>query len=84
MYKVIVDFADLQDKEHVYRAGDEFPRFGFPVSEERLKELASFANKRGCPLIEKVEEETPQEEPQEELQEEPVKKTKRRVKKTEE
>ena len=56
MYKVIVDFADLQDKEHVYRAGDNFPRSGFSVSEERLKELASAANKRGYPLIKEVDE----------------------------
>lgn len=78
MYKVIVDFADLQDKEHVYRVGDEFPRSGFSVSEARTIELASAANKRGFPLIEKVEEEEPQEE-------EPVKKTtKRRTKKAEE
>lgn len=75
MYKVIVDFADLQDKEHVYRVGDEFPRSGFPVSEERLKELASFANKRGCPLIEKVKEEPKETE---------VKKTTKRRTKTKE
>lgn len=78
MYKVIVDFADLQDKEHVYRVGDEFPRSGFSASEERLTELASANNRRGVPLIEKVDEAEPQEE-------KPVKKTtKRRTKKTEE
>ena len=78
MYKVIVDFADLQDKEHVYRAGDTFPRFGFSVTEKRLKELSSSNNRRGIPLIEKVEEEKPKGE-------KPVKRaTKIKAKKSEE
>lgn len=54
MYKVIKDFADLQDKEHIYRTGDSFPRSGVEVSEDRIKELAGYANKRGVPLIEQV------------------------------
>lgn len=58
MYKVIKDFTDLTDNNHVYLAGDEFPRKGADVSEKRVAELASADNKRGEVLIEAVE--TPQ------------------------
>lgn len=54
MYKVIKHFVDLQDDNYSYSAGDEFPRRGKIVSEARLYELASSKNKRGTPLIEKV------------------------------
>lgn len=53
MWRVLVDFADLQDNGHVYRAGDEFPRGG-TVEPSRAAELASFNNRRGFPLIEEV------------------------------
>lgn len=55
MYKVVIDFADLHDKQHIYRAGDSFPRSGYEVSDERLKELSSSANRLGKPLISKVD-----------------------------
>lgn len=67
MYKVIRLFADLQDKNHIYNVGDVFPRVGVNVSEERFAELASSNNKRGVPLIERVEvqdaSETPKKTP---------------------
>lgn len=64
MYKVIKKFHDLQDATktkngmvyHEYNVGDEFPRKGMDVSEERLEELAGKENKQGVPLIELVEE----------------------------
>ena len=56
MYKVIKFFTDLHDNEHPYHIGDQFPRKGVTVTEERLKELSSDKNKQGQPLIEKVEE----------------------------
>lgn len=56
MYKVIKYFTDLQDHEHPYHVGDEFPRSGMVVSEARLEELASASNKQGVPLIELVAE----------------------------
>lgn len=56
MFKVIKFFTDIQDHDHAYRVGDEFPRKGLTVSEERLAELASPNNKRGIPLIERVGE----------------------------
>ena len=56
MYKAIKQFADLQDNNHVYKAGDIFPRKGLAVSEARLAELASSKNKQWEPLIALVEE----------------------------
>lgn len=54
-YKVIKDFKDLQDKGHVYRAGDKYPRKGKAKS-ERVEELSSSKNKQKTPLIEEVKE----------------------------
>ena len=56
MYKVLVAFTDLQDKNRTYNVGDRFPRDGFKVSAERLQELSSTNNKRGVALIEKIGE----------------------------
>ena len=57
MYKVIKYFTDLQDNNHAYNVGDEFPHKGLEVSEKRLLELSTNANRRRMPLIEKVEDE---------------------------
>lgn len=54
MYKVIEYFTDLQDNNHPYNEGDTFPRKGLSVTDERLKELSGSNNKRGMPLIKKV------------------------------
>lgn len=51
MHKVVKAFTDLQDNGHVYRVGDDYPRTGLSVSEERVAELASADNKRGEVLI---------------------------------
>lgn len=56
MYKCKVFFTDLHDKSFEYRPGDIFPRSGLKVSKERIEELLSTNNRRGKPLIEKVEE----------------------------
>lgn len=61
-YKVIKFFTDLQDNEHPYNVGDQFPRKGVAVTEARLAELAGKFNKQGTPLIQAVEDE-PQEAP---------------------
>lgn len=50
-YKVIDFFTDLRDYDHPYNVGDEFPRHGVTVSEERLAELSSDKNRQGRPLI---------------------------------
>lgn len=56
MYRVIKFFTDLQDDNHPYYVGDEFPRKDKEVDEERITELASNKNRQGCPLIQLVEE----------------------------
>lgn len=56
MYRTIVRFFDLQDDNHVYEVGDEFPRKDLLVSKARLEELSTNKNKRGIALIELVEE----------------------------
>lgn len=55
-YKVIHYFTDLQDFNHPYNEGDIFPRSGLKVSDARIKELASSANKQKKPLIIQIED----------------------------
>lgn len=50
-YIVLTRFADLQDGNRIYEAGDEYPRLGFDVTPERLAELAGSDNRVGRPLI---------------------------------
>lgn len=59
MYKAIVNFVDLQDNNHRYHAGDEFPRKGLDVSAERIDELLTNKNRRHTPVIEEVDDLTP-------------------------
>lgn len=56
MYRVIVDFVDLQDGDKAYRAGEIYSPA--VMSDERISELSGSNNKRGMPLI-KEEEEKP-------------------------
>lgn len=55
MYVVILRFADLQDHNCIYEAGDSYPRLGFDVSAERLAELEGSDNLARKPLIRRVE-----------------------------
>lgn len=64
-YLVIVPFTDLQDNDFQYRVGDEFPRPGAKVSNERIDELSTTKNRIGLPIIQKIEE---PEEPTEETE----------------
>lgn len=57
MYKVLRRFEDLQDDRHLYQPGDNFPRAGLKVSEERVRELSSCENKRHVPLIKVISQE---------------------------
>ena len=50
-YTVIETFTDLQDNNHRYLPGDNFPREGLKVSEARLKELSTDKNRRQRPMI---------------------------------
>lgn len=52
MYRVMVQFADFQDGNYVYNAGDSFPREGHTVMPDRIRELSTAENKLGIPLIE--------------------------------
>lgn len=78
MYKVIKHFTDLQDKNHPYYVGDDFPREGLKVTKERITELSSSNNKRREPLIALA---TSQEEPKEEPKAEPKEKPQEEVEK---
>lgn len=65
-YVVTNRFADLNDNRRVYEVGDEYPREGLEVSEERLAELSSTKNKAGFSVIKALpieNEEIPKEEP---------------------
>ncbi|MCI8632514.1 MAG: hypothetical protein HFE64_03395 [Lachnospiraceae bacterium] len=56
MYKVIKFFTDLHDADYPYQVGDQFPRPGIEVTENRIAELSGSDNKQGVPLIALVEE----------------------------
>ena len=55
-YRAKVYFTDLKDNNHVYNAGDIYPRRGYRPSKKRIAELLSSDNKRGYPVIEEVME----------------------------
>jgi hypothetical protein len=54
-YIVVKTFRDLQDADHVYRAGDKYPRSGKP-KKARIEELAGEDNAIGVAVIQKAEE----------------------------
>lgn len=56
MYKVIKRFTDLQDDNHRYQVGDEFPREGGKATKKRIAELSGTDNRQGVPLIEEIKE----------------------------
>lgn len=55
MYKVIHDFADMQDNGYLYRTGNVFPRGVVNVDSARIAILLSNSNRMGLPLIAKVD-----------------------------
>lgn len=57
-YKVIRAFADLQDCNHIYSDGDEYPRKGYSPSKDRINELLTDKNRIQKPLIQLVEAST--------------------------
>lgn len=54
MYKAIVEFYDLTDGGRKYSVGDEYPRAGLNVTDERIAFLSGDGNKLGRPVIEKT------------------------------
>ena len=57
MYKVIIDFMDLKDNNHIYREGDVYPRDGVEPPVSRIEQLLGSNNRFGTPLI--VEDKKP-------------------------
>lgn len=53
-FVVIKPFTDLEDKKHVYKAGQFYPRKGTKLEEARADALASDNNVRKEPLIVEV------------------------------
>ena len=72
MYKVINAFTDLQDGNTIYHSGDIYPRKGASVTDERIAELSTSANRLGYPLIAEVHKLNPDGEPAPESHEKPV------------
>jgi len=81
MYKVLMNFADLQDNDYRYHAGDTYPRKGIDVTPERIDELLTDKNRRHKPMIEEIKETKP--EPKVVAEEKPVETPKRGRKKKE-
>ena len=50
-YVALERFADLQDGNHIYEAGESYPRPGFNAAQQRIDELAGSDNRMGRPLI---------------------------------
>lgn len=67
MYKVLRRFTDLQDNRYLYQPGDEYPRAGLDVSEDRIDELSSSNNRRHVALIKFIPRETDTTEEVEEI-----------------
>lgn len=57
-YTVIKRFSDLQDGNHVYEVGDDYPRAGVSPSPARIAELAGNKNRQKTPLIKAVQKKT--------------------------
>ncbi|PEO51534.1 hypothetical protein [Bacillus toyonensis] len=53
-YVVLENFTDLQDDNHVYRKGNQYPRKG-RNKKERVEELSGNDNLRSAPLIKELE-----------------------------
>lgn len=56
MYKVIADFTDFKDNNHLYKKGDVYPREGASPNRARIAFLAGSDNLMGKPVIEEVRE----------------------------
>lgn len=59
MYKALSHFTDLQDNGYTYHAGDKYPRKGYEPSKARIEELSTDKNRRGVPVIAKIDDISP-------------------------
>ena len=55
-YRSVINWHDLQDDNHVYLIGDEYPRKGLTPTRERIEQLCGRANLAKRPYIVKVDE----------------------------
>lgn len=58
MYKVVNDFRDAKNDNHLYRVGDDYPVAGHKPTKARIEELAKGKNRLGKVFIEEVLEDT--------------------------
>lgn len=58
MYKVVNDFRDAKNDNHLYRVGDDYPVAGYTPTKARIEELAKGKNRLGKVFIEEVLEDT--------------------------
>lgn len=65
-FRVIKDFKDLQDDNHVYRVGETYPRKG-RAKKERAEHLATDQNAHGVPLIEETKSKDDKDDQNEEV-----------------
>lgn len=54
MYKVLLNFADLQDNKYIYLAGDTYPREGYTPEKARIAELSGSENAFKAPIITEI------------------------------
>jgi len=54
MFKVVSDFRDAKNNNHLYKVGDEYPVDGHKPSKARVEELAKGKNKYNRVFIEEV------------------------------
>lgn len=55
MYIVTKAFVDLEDREHLYEPGQEYPRPGLKPTKKRIEALLTDKNKAGEPLIRRAD-----------------------------
>lgn len=53
-YRAVVEFTDIKDNNHVYKAGDTFPRLGLKVTEDCIRGLLTPARRTGQAFIEQI------------------------------
>lgn len=58
-YRSLINWHDLQDDNHVYLVGDEYPRKGLTPTKDRIEQLCGTANLAKKPYIIKIEEKKP-------------------------
>lgn len=63
MFKVVSDFRDAKNNNHLYKVGDEYPVAGYKPSKARVEELAKGKNKYNRVFIEEVVAPAPDQTP---------------------